>query len=518
MIRRTNREADMTGPRQRYPLDTHDNKNHMNNKNSITNPPPGNDGDGDGDGDARSHSTIRLTTVHHIVMLSIPLLFIVGIFSLASMRERDMDLHHSKHHESTYRHSDDSSSLNNNWIPNHDVIKYQNHDDSTAGTTTRSITKNPLLRMNQHQDKDNQDRDQDKDNQDPHNQDEDQGQEKYRYEPSLNKYPLSLLKNLTEPISSTDVIFQFHIPKAAGTLTKQIFTQCFHLSRGAEQSHLNLNPNLNLDDHHKHNHNKIIYNMDTSTIAGISKAKSHNLLSHDTLDGFTSSHLHEACTLLSPTHGGRLFVMMRHPVEREISLFYYLGKAEWEDGYREDFGNMTLLEYATFANDDDHDNANDSGGGGRNNHVRLDNWMVRYLARKLKGEVQPQDVQLAKDILKYKSLIGLTEDYKESMRRFDLFHGIHHYHGDNAHTRSDKHGRKNQNDCVEQHMNQKINENVHETVNPESKEWKALMKVNQLDVELYNYAKTLYGEQGVILKDTDGEMKNHRRWNFRQDD
>ena len=138
-----------------------------------------------------------------------------------------MDLHHSKHHESTYRHSDDSSSLNNNWIPNHDVIKYQNHaDDSTAGTTTRSITKNPLLRMNQHQDKDNQDRDQD-----PHNQDEDQGQEKYRYEPSLNKYPLSLLKNLTEPISSTDVIFQFHIPKAAGTLTKQIFTQCFHLSR-----------------------------------------------------------------------------------------------------------------------------------------------------------------------------------------------------------------------------------------------------------------------------------------------
>ena len=78
MIRRTNPQADMTrvtGPRrQRYPLDTHD-KNHMN-KNSITllsNAPPGNDGDGD----ARSHSTSRLTTVHHIVMLSVPLLFIV---------------------------------------------------------------------------------------------------------------------------------------------------------------------------------------------------------------------------------------------------------------------------------------------------------------------------------------------------------------------------------------------------------------------------------------------------------
>lgn len=121
MIRRTYPQAAMTrltGPRQRYPLDTHD-KNHTN-KNSITlsNDPPG------GDGDARSHSTSRLTTVHHIVMLSVPLLFIVGIFSLASMRERDMmDLHHSRQHESTYRHDADagshrngtaSSSLNNN--------------------------------------------------------------------------------------------------------------------------------------------------------------------------------------------------------------------------------------------------------------------------------------------------------------------------------------------------------------------------------------------------------------------
>jgi hypothetical protein len=71
------------------------------NKNSITNPLPGNDGDGD----ARSHSTSRGTTANHVVMLSIPLLFIVGIFSLASMRERDMDLHHSRQqHESTYRH------------------------------------------------------------------------------------------------------------------------------------------------------------------------------------------------------------------------------------------------------------------------------------------------------------------------------------------------------------------------------------------------------------------------------
>ena len=105
------------------------------------------------------------------------------------------------------------------------------------------------------------------------------------------------------------------------------------------------------------------------------------------------------------------------------------------------------------------------------------------------------------------------------MRRFDyLFHGIHHIIMGGTMGQCTYGTRTNQNDCVEQHMNQKINENVHETVHPESKEWKALMKVNQLDVELYNYAKTLYGEQGVMLKDTDGEMKKYRRWNFRQGD
>ena len=55
-------------------------------------------------GDAKNHSTMRRTTVNHVVMLSAPFLFIFGIISLASMRERNMDLHHSRHHEWVYHH------------------------------------------------------------------------------------------------------------------------------------------------------------------------------------------------------------------------------------------------------------------------------------------------------------------------------------------------------------------------------------------------------------------------------
>ena len=186
--------------------------------------------------------------------------------------------------------------------------------------------------------------------------------------------------------------------------------------------------------------------------------------------------------------------MMRHPVSRLVSLFYYLGRAEWEDGYREEFRNMTLLEYAT------------SGNGDGFEQIRQDNWMVKYLSRKLKGELDANDLQLAKDVLKNKSLIGLTEDYHESMRRFVLFHGIRRDR--------DGSGGKNQTDCVRELMNQKVNENIHESVHPESQEWKALARANEYDLELYNYAKSLYEEQGNIIHFK--EMKNQRQWNFRQ--
>ena len=111
MIRRTtcNPQAAMTrltGPRQRYPLDTHDkNQNQSYERTTrilllflillflVTM-----------NGDAKNHSTMRRTTVNHVVMLSAPFLFIFGIISLASMRERNMDLHHSRHHEWVYHH------------------------------------------------------------------------------------------------------------------------------------------------------------------------------------------------------------------------------------------------------------------------------------------------------------------------------------------------------------------------------------------------------------------------------
>jgi len=247
-----------------------------------------------------------------------------------------MDYHHSLQVNQTQ-----DLKLNNGWIPNQDVILYTSKNNSqyvTPATATRT-------EANQ------------------------QKQKYQRYEPSLEGYPLSLLKNLTSPVDAMDVIFFWHIPKAAGTSTKAILTNCFHLSR-AEQ--ISLPESYEFIKH--------VLNVDTSTIAGISRAKDNGFAQKDILDVVVSSYLHEGSALLTETHRGRLFAMMRDPVDTAISLFFYLGNADWEGTYREEFRNMTLLEYAT----------SDKNG------LRIDNWMTRYLVRKVKGELDEHDIQLAK--------------------------------------------------------------------------------------------------------------------------
>jgi len=174
--------------------------------------------------------------------------------------------------------------------------------------------------------------------------------------------------------------------------------------------------------------------------------------------------------------------MLRHPVDVSVSLFHYLGTAEWEGTYREEFRNMTLLEYATTDRDG----------------VRIDNWMTRYLARKIKGDLEEEDIKLAKDILERKCLIGMTDEFIESFRRFNLFFGLGKWLEDGL-------------PCVEKYMNNRANKNSHQKVKHGSDEWVALAQANKIDIELFNFGKDLWKRQG--------EMLAHRHadeWNFRQ--
>ena len=73
--------------------------------------------------------------------------------------------------------------------------------------------------------------------------------------------------------------------------------------------------------------------VDTTTPQGIDRAISMGLLRDGNAlpEIIFSPYLHESSNLFKDTsYQGRIFCVFRHPIERAVSLFYYLKKASWE--------------------------------------------------------------------------------------------------------------------------------------------------------------------------------------------
>ena len=106
--------------------------------------------------------------------------------------------------------------------------------------------------------------------------------------------------------------------------------------------------------------------------------------------------------LLSPNHMGRFFAVFRHPIERAISLFYYLQVADWEKTYQPELANWTIEEYAV------------------SDRVE-NNWMTRRLSGNMVDELDESDLAIATETLRKKFFVGLTTKMEESMDRFERF-------------------------------------------------------------------------------------------------
>jgi hypothetical protein len=71
-------------------------------------------------------------------------------------------------------------------------------------------------------------------------------------------------------------------------------------------------------------------NVDTYTPKGIQRAKKLNLVASGLADVVISPLLYDTATLFTPTRKGRIFTMLRHPVERATSLFYFIQDTQWK--------------------------------------------------------------------------------------------------------------------------------------------------------------------------------------------
>lgn len=218
-------------------------------------------------------------------------------------------------------------------------------------------------------------------------------------------------------------------------------------------------------------------NVDVTTTPGMEHAGRQGLVQSGLVDFIASGKLLEAAEhIYNDQYRGRLFSVFRHPVERMVSMKEYLSKATWERLYDPNLANMTMTQYIINKNP-------------------MNNPITRQLVNKQSKHVplSPEDLVLAKEILRRKCLVGLVDHLEESLLRFQQYF---------AWKRKDFKwdGREiSQSECRQQYLIDGRNRNPHERIEPESEVWGFVARFNEYDVSLYSYIVELFHQQRILF-------------------
>ena len=122
-------------------------------------------------------------------------------------------------------------------------------------------------------------------------------------------------------------------------------------------------------------------------------------------------------------------------------------KAHWERTYKPEFANMTLLEWT------------------KSSKVET-NWMMRNLVGVSSRDLNEEHLELAKNTLRRKFVVGLTTEMKLSWDNFQQQFGW-------------QNSTSKRLECMSRMVEVKANANQHEKIQKGSNEWEALAAVNK---------------------------------------
>lgn len=201
-------------------------------------------------------------------------------------------------------------------------------------------------------------------------------------------------------------------------------------------------------------------NVDTTTIAGLKRAKTLGLVQSKTVSVIFTPYVQEAAILFDRNHRGRFFTLLRNPVERIISLYYF---RRFHD---ETVKTQSLDDFVRTSGE---------------------NWMVRMLTGCMSGPLDMVHLNAAKEVLRSKFLIGLLEEKTESLRRFEEYFG---WEIPSPVSQTCK------NNMFYFEWN---NANPHPMPEANDPVITKIQKMNMWDIALYEYGKQLFQEQEVIF-------------------
>ena len=287
-------------------------------------------------------------------------------------------------------------------------------------------------------------------------------------------FGMSHFKDTSEPYHKSDVPTFWHVPKSGGSTIKDVAGSCHRLITAS---------NIGTLDGHENDEilqivrpgGSMFVNVNTHTVEGIQHAKDIGFPSSGMAEIIVSNFVHESDALGSTSHMLRFFGVFRHPIERAISEFYYIQTASWEETYHPELQNWTIEEYARST-------------------MAEENWMTRQLANNPIDALSEDDLALAKEVLRRKFFVGLTDKMEESMDRFERF--FRWSYRVNPH---------NQEKCREELLSKGggANRNVNATKKAHpakgTEGWELLAAKNNYDLQLYDYVVEMFDQQESLL-------------------
>jgi len=261
--------------------------------------------------------------------------------------------------------------------------------------------------------------------------------------------------------------FFWQIPHV-GSVFESVAVSCLHLivaSRyvgviGAPQS----------IDYIQHK-DKTYVSVDLTTKEGIDSAVSLGLPSSDlSYNSMVTPLLYHGAENLLGQSKGRLFTLLRHPIERAIMVYYSFVSSTSDP----ELTNMNLEQYAS-------------------SQYAEENWMVRRMTNNLQIEgkdVTEVDLLKAKEILRQKCIIGLYSKMDESISRFEKMFGW------GAVTENQANSGKICHDKIISNIQQRDKTMAVGTIIEKGdNNYNLLLNKNKLDMDLYLYAVKLYAAQ-----------------------